>query len=451
MKDKVTALIAEQRMLSAGDTVIAAVSGGADSMCLLSLLFELRQELQIAVIAAHMNHLLRGAEADRDEAFVEDWCRQHGIPLQVERKNVAELARARGIGIEECGREERYAFFQRLYAQFTCAKIATAHTLSDQVETVLLHLTRGTGGRGLCGIPPVRGNIIRPLLNCTRTEIEEYCRKNAIPYVVDTTNGSSDYARNRIRLHVVPELKKINPGLEEAVRRMTGQMAEQEEYLTAQAEKLLLQASGHYGYSVKDLTSEPTVIRLRCCRIAAERTGVSNLEERHLKQMDHLLFHGGRCSLPGKVTAEVFRGELRFVPATDFPPNAFRVRVAPPNTYQIEEREYSFEVLDAKLFFENRKVYKKLVSNAVNYDTISGSIVLRSRLPGDTFCPIGRGLTKTLKKLFNEQGIPPEQRGKLAVLESEGTILWVEGFGVSEQARIFPDTRKILIIVEESE
>ncbi len=451
MRDKVTALIAEHRMLSPGDTVIAAVSGGADSMCLLSLLFELQRELQFTVVAAHMNHLLRGTEADHDEAFVTDWCLQYGIPLQVERKNIAELARERGIGTEECGREERYAFFRRVSAQFACAKIATAHTLSDQVETVLLHLARGTGGRGLCGISPVRGNIIRPLLGCTRTEIEEYCRKNAIPYVLDTTNGSLAYARNRIRLQVIPELRKINPAIEESVRRMTGQMTEQEEYLTAQAEKLLLQARGNYGYSVAALSSEPAVIRLRCCRIAAERKGAFNLEEQHLKQMDRLLFCGGRCSLPGKVTAEVFRGELRFILASEFLSNTFRFCVVPPNTYQLGRKKYSFEVVDAKLFFENRKVYKKLVSDAVNYDTISGSIVLRSRLPGDTFHPIGRGLTKTLKKLFNEQGIPPEQRGQLAVLESEGTTLWLEGFGVSEQARIFPDTRKILIIVEESE
>ncbi|MDD6174574.1 MAG: tRNA lysidine(34) synthetase TilS [Firmicutes bacterium] len=452
MKDKVLATIAEHRMLSPGDTVIVAVSGGADSMCLLSLLSGLQNEMKIRVIAAHMNHLLRGAEADRDELFVTDWCRQHEIPLQVERKNIAGLARARRIGTEECGREERYAFFRRLSQQFSAAKIATAHTLSDQMETVLLHLTRGSGSRGLCGIPPVRGNIIRPLLNCTRAEIEEYCRQNAIPYVLDVTNGDPSYARNRIRLQVIPELEKINPGFSEAVRRMTGQMTAQEEYLTARAEETLQNARQEYGYSVGMLSAVPAVIRLRCCRIAAEKNGVSDLEERHLKQLDRLLFHGGRCSLPGEITADVFRSQLRFISSGALRSESFRIPITPPQTCRVGRKKYSFETVDAKFFLENRKVYKKFVSAALNYDTISGSIVLRSRLPGDTFQPAGRGVTKTLKKMFNERGVPPEQRGQLAVMESDGMIFWVEGFGGSEQARLFPDTHKILlIIVEESE
>ncbi len=451
MRDKVLAVIAEYGMIQPGDTVIAALSGGADSMCLLSLLQGLQKTLDFQLIAAHMNHQLRGMAADQDEAFVEEWCQTHNILLHTIKRNVAKLAALQGIGTEECGRNERYSFFQALAAQYPAAKIATAHTLSDQQETVLLNLTRGTGSRGLCGIPPIRQNIIRPLIACTRDEIEEYCRQNAIPYVIDATNSDPAYARNRIRHHVVPELCKINPGFSESVWRMTRHLTEQEEYLTQCSGDVLEQAQTDIGYSTVVLTKEPPVIRIRCCRIAAERNGAQNLAECHLQALDHLLFCGGCCALPGKLTADVFHDSLRFYQSSAEQTPEVAISVCPPENCFFFHKKFSFSVMDGKSFFENWKVYKKLVSNAVNYDTISGSIVLRNRRPGDVFSPSGRGLTKKVKKLFNEQNIPPEQREQTALLESNGRICWIEGIGVSEQAKISQDTRQILIIVEETE
>ena len=215
MKDKVLSWMREQRMTAPGDTVICAVSGGADSVCMLHVLLSLRTALGITVEAVHFNHHLRGAESDRDEAFVRALCAKLDVALHIGNGDVRARATKRHESVEEAARALRYAFFASLPGL-----IATAHTQDDNLETVLLNLTRGTGLAGLCGIPPKRKSFIRPMLAVSRTEIEAYLEQNGLSHVTDSTNFLPDARRNRLRQSVIPLLKAENPSLCETAFRM---------------------------------------------------------------------------------------------------------------------------------------------------------------------------------------------------------------------------------------
>ena len=245
MEHKVRRTIEEYHMLSPGDRVIAAVSGGADSVCLLALLCAWREPRGISIRALHVHHGLRGAEADRDECFVRALAEQLGLPCAVSRIDAAALALRDHISVEEAGRTARYAFFAQTAGEG--GRIATAHTLDDSIETVLMNLVRGTGLRGLCGIPRIRGNIVRPLLDCTRAEVEDYLGALGQPYCTDSTNLTDDYTRNRIRHDILPRLCALNPNFPGAMARMLPRLAAQQaltDCLAAQSAQQLHAACG---------------------------------------------------------------------------------------------------------------------------------------------------------------------------------------------------------------
>lgn len=227
MKEKVKSTISKFDMLTDCRNVTVALSGGADSVALLYSLYLLKEELGISLSACHVNHNLRGEESDGDELFVRRMCRMLDIPLYVRNIRVSDYV-GKHESIELVARRIRYSFFSELGNDRI---IATAHTASDNCETVLINLIRGTALSGMCGIPPKRDNVIRPLIDCTREEIEQFCRENSLGYVTDSTNLSDDYTRNKLRLGIIPELKKINPSLAAAVGRMSQAAALDDKYL----------------------------------------------------------------------------------------------------------------------------------------------------------------------------------------------------------------------------
>ena len=215
MLDKALSAVEKYNMLSPGAAVIAAVSGGADSMAMLLFLMKISERYSLSLTVAHVNHGLRGEEARRDEEYVRSFCEKNSLRFEVLHADVAALAKQSGETCEECGRRVRYEFFESIDKN---AKIATAHTASDNAETMLFNLARGSSLKGLCGIPPVRGNIIRPLIFCTREDIEAFCRENSLDFVTDSTNLTLDYSRNKIRHIAVPALKEINSALQHLMR-----------------------------------------------------------------------------------------------------------------------------------------------------------------------------------------------------------------------------------------
>ena len=245
--------IEQYNMLSDCNKVIVAFSGGADSTALLFSLKSLEKELGITVEACHVNHNLRGEESDNDQLFAENFCKKLNLPLHLISVNVKENQK-KHQSTEECARDLRYGFFERL-AKENNAKIATAHTATDNAETVLLNLTRGTALKGLCGIPPVRDYLIRPLINVTREQIEGFCAENKLSFVTDKTNFSTDYTRNRFRLEIIPEICKINPSFHSGISRMTAALSEDSIFLEKLAQKAKNEAFDNGKYRLDKLNS----------------------------------------------------------------------------------------------------------------------------------------------------------------------------------------------------
>lgn len=283
-RDKVLRWCREHSLFSPGETVYAALSGGADSVAMLHLLLSLRSDLGITVQAAHFNHHLRGAEADRDEAFCRKFCAGLGVPLTCGGGDVAGEAGRTGKSIELAARDLRYGFLRSLGGI-----TATAHTADDNLETVLLNLTRGSALRGLGGIPPKREGIVRPVLCLTRTEIEAYLADRGLSHITDSTNLLDDCLRNRVRHHVIPALTGENPRLGEKTLLLTESLRADESYLQSQADALLEHARRDGGYDAAALAGAPEPIRRRALRRLLEEAGARDLSRAHLAAAERLL------------------------------------------------------------------------------------------------------------------------------------------------------------------
>ena len=452
LREKALTAITRERMLAAGDRVLVAFSGGADSAALLHVLWTLRASLGLdAVAALHVNHLLRGDEADRDETAVHRFCEQRGIPLVVRRIDVAALARERHAGVEEAGRAARYDALRACAAEQGYTRIATAHTRNDAMETLLFHLARGTGLGGLGGISPVNGDIVRPLIDCTRAEVEAYCAAEALPFVTDSTNAETAYARNRIRAEVIPALTQVNPRADEAFARLMRHAREDADYLDAQARALLADAQTAPGrYRADVLRAAHPALRSRALRLAA---ATDACEDGHVALLERLLEQGGAVTLPGGRIAERQGEQVCFADAAAalLPQSIPETPLSAGRDYEICERIYRAELvnLGEKEKCKNReKIHRNLLKTALDYDRIQGSLRIRGRLPGDSFHPAGRQGGKTLKKLFNEQHISPARRAAWPIVCDDAGIVLVSGLGCDR--RVAPDeqTKQLFLFYE---
>ena len=268
--EKVRNTISEHDMIPVGGAVVAALSGGADSVSLLFALNKLSQELDFTLSACHVNHGLRGEESDGDMRFCQELCDRLGIELRILNTDVRDFQK-KHESIEETARRVRYDFFAEVSQG---KKLATAHNCDDSAETVLLNMMRGTGLKGLCGIPPVRGNIIRPLIRCTRDEVESYCNENALGYVTDKTNLSDDYTRNKVRHAILPEIMKINSSFLETASRMQQHLREDSELLESMAAQALDNAKTEGGYKAAEISALPKPIRTRVIKKILSNGGI---------------------------------------------------------------------------------------------------------------------------------------------------------------------------------
>ena len=392
-----------------GKTVVCAVSGGADSMALLWGLYLLKDPLELELSAAHFNHGLRGEESDRDEAFVRDFCAGYNIPFAAGAAQVT----AGKKGLEAAAREARYAFLKQLPGY-----IATAHTADDNAETVLMHLIRGTGLRGLCGIAPEKGKLIRPMLNITRAEVLAFLEEYSIPHVEDSSNAGDDFLRNRLRHHVMPLLKGENPAFAENTSAMALRLQ--------QDENALAELAGEQETdSVAALRAMMPAVRNRVLGQMLESAGVKEPEAAHIRLAEKLVFSE-------KPSAKAnFSGNIRLVRNYD------RLEVT------AGERELQTCVLTCPGVYETsgweitcmpNKSGKK-TANSFAFDPV-GKIVVRSRKTGDHIRLSGG--TKTLKKLFIDAKIPALRRDAVPVLADDAGVIGVAGFG-GNLDRICPD------------
>lgn len=423
MKQKVLETIKRYSMVSEGDTVTVGLSGGADSVALLLVLNELKKQLGITVRAAHLNHLLRGEESFRDEEFSKKLCERVGVEFILKRMNVKELAVTSKQSIELAAREARYAFFEEIGGI-----IATAHTASDNAETVLFNIARGTALKGLSGIPAKRDNIIRPLLFVSREETEQYCVDHGVEFVVDSTNNSNDFARNKIRHNAVPTLKEINPSFLSAVSRMTKSVKEDSDYLDSKArEALSVFKNGEADLKELKKLSAPILTRVLCLK--AEKF-YCDTDNRDIELMCSILNRGeGALELKKDIYFEVKNCKVRF--------------------YRNSNETYFYEVNSTVAEKNSLNVNNEFIKNAADCDKIVGDLTFRTRKSGDKIKLSGRGVTKTLKQLFCERKIPLYERSVLPVVcDSEG-LVWVYSFGVAERCAVDRNTKKICIFSAE--
>ena len=402
MQNKLYSFLRQQNMVQPGDTVICAVSGGADSVALLFAFYLLKDKLQITLEAAHFNHHLRGAESDGDEAFVKELCHRYDIPLHLGGAEVT----AGKKGLEAAARDKRYAFLQGLKG-----KIATAHTADDNAETVLMHLIRGTVLKGLGGITPVRGNIIRPMLKCTRQDVEAFLEEWCLQHITDSSNDTDAFLRNRIRHHVMPLLKQENPKLAENLSAMALSLREEEKVLSSLAENDTLPA-------VETLKTMAPALRNRALEAFLKRSGVKEPEQSHIRLAEKLVFSekpSARASFPGGVT--IARNYDRLTVLTQG--EVLQETILPcPGEVELPGYRVVCEPADS-------------LENTGNCFTVcpEGQMVLRCRQSGDTIRLSGG--TKQLKKLFIDRKIPAARRLQIPVLGDDCGVLGVCGIGVN--------------------
>lgn len=412
----------ESLLPGGGATVLCAVSGGADSVYLLHRL----RELGVPVECAHFNHMLRGAESDRDEDFVRGLCAELDIRAHFGRGDVAAFAAKMGLGTEDAARKLRYEFLERTADETGAAVIATAHTADDNAETMLLNLARGSGLRGLCGIPERRGRIIRPILDTTRREIESYLSERGIAHVEDSSNAGDDYARNRIRHRAVPALESVNPEFARAASRAAALLRRDEEYLSGLAQAFV--ESHPDGLPCRELLELPLPVSTRALRLASG----TSLSERQVESALELA--GGKglgfLSLPGtRLKREL--GLLSFGAAEE--------PARMPERELVTEGET--EIPEAGLRLRCRRleaageIHSSLNTFFFKCENICGTITCTPRRDGDKIRLSGRGCTKKLKELFLERGLSASERDAVPVLRDGLGPIAVVGFGAAERVR----------------
>ena len=389
MLNKLREFSRQQKLIQPGDSIVCAVSGGADSMALLWALYLLKEEWDLDVSAAHFNHNLRGPESDRDEAFVREFCDGYGIPLHVGSGTIVPGKK----GLEAAARDARYAFLKTLPG-----KIATAHTADDNAETLLMHLVRGTGLKGLGGIMPQNGNIIRPMLSITRQEIEEFLEEYAVDHIDDSSNAGDDFLRNRIRHHVMPLLKEENPKLSQNLSAMALRLRQDEEALAQQA-------AFDGAPQVEVLRNMAPAVRARALEKFLKDSGVKEPEAVHIRQADSLVFSknpSAQANFPGGLIIGR-KYDILTVVSADTGENPYRIQCAPA---------------------------EEIINNTDTFTVVTvGNVSIRSRQAGDAIRLPGG--TKTLKKLFIDRKIPAAQRDSIPVLCDDLGILAVGGIGVN--------------------
>ncbi len=449
--EKVISFVKENNMLCEGEHVVVGVSGGADSMCLLRVLMDLKCLYSLKLTVVHIHHGIRGKEADEDKVFVENFCEKNGIEFVGMDFDIPTIAKQSGLSTEEAGRLKRYESFEKVLMEKNADKIAVAHNLGDKVETILFNILRGTGISGISGIKPVRGNIIRPVLCLTREEIESYLEENHISYRTDSTNLHNDYTRNKIRNELIPYLNEnINVKASVHIGTLGDMVSDIDDFLNEEAHKKLMELTeteekdfikiNAAGFNSLHAALKSVVAR----KLVVKMTGkLKDITANHINSIiDIAKGETGRAvNLPYNLVAVKYPESLVLKVMIEkelAKPEVFVDKI--PGSYHIGSKRMIFD--NDK--YENLNFLEKKYTKWFNCDILKGSLCIRNRREGDYIVVNESGGRKKLKDYFIDQKIPKDQRDDVLLLADGSHILWVVGYRISEAAKVFDTTQNII-------
>lgn len=456
MLEKVKDWCRKYELLNKNDKIIVACSGGPDSLTLLSVLLKIRAEFNLELIVAHFNHMLRGIESDEDECFVKNYSKINNLKFCSMSVDIEEYCKSNKLSLEEGARIARYRFLRDVAAKYQTTKIAVGHNKDDQAETVLINLLRGAGSSGIAGISAKSCDIIRPLLSITRIEIEEYCKNEGLEPRIDKSNLEPCYLRNKIRLNLIPQLKKYNPAVVDALWKTADLLGAENDYINFETEKIWLSAINkqdeHYildknSFKLLHKAIKRTLIR----KIIDEKQGnVKGISFDHIEKIIDYIENGqvgGKLELPNKLLVENKYNEVIFI-TNDEKDNSTKLPVSCElsinsiNSFKDFPFDIKVEVFD--------KYIKPKANQAIfDFSKIEIPLILRTRNDGDTFKPKGMKGSKKLKKFFIDCKIDQEKRDFIPlVCNGINEILWVVGYRQSSIADIDNDTAKYLLLTK---
>lgn len=448
--------IEEQELISPGDKIVVAVSGGPDSVCLLHVLKRLESRLGIQVYGAHLNHNIRGIEAQMDAQYVLNLCEELDILCFIKSSDVKAYEQEQGLTSEQAGRVLRYEFFEEVLKKVGASKIAVGHNKNDQGETVLMRLLRGTGMQGLTAIQYRRENIIRPLLDIPREEIEAYCDNQGLQPRIDETNLSSMYHRNKIRRELIPYLKEhYNPSVSDSLVKTAHILKEDYDYLEREGEErykalVHFEKKNQVSFNIPQLTKQHPAIKARILRRAGEEL-MGKGELLTYQQVQNLLDlldkkqTGKKLHLPMDVEAVISYEKLIFQRGIKEEAEPFKEPLRVEDSTYVHPLKATFE-LKVYSKAEVDKVSRDKFLKYFDYDKFREEIFVRNRREGDRFWPLGLPGKKKLKDFFIDCKVDRRERDLIPLICHGKDIVWVVGYRISEKYKITEDTQRILSI-----
>lgn len=454
---KVKKTIKKYAMVSEGDHVLIGLSGGPDSVCLAVVMDRLRKDLDLDLSAVYIDHGLRPGETGDDAGFCRKLCDDLQVDFFSEAVNVEKYAEDKGLNKQEAARVLRYKMFDEIAQKTGAARIAVGHTADDQAETVLMRLLRGSGRKGLSGIPPVRNNIVRPLIEVTKKEIEVFLNNagavHALPlrYIVDSSNLKKDYFRNWIRLTFMEEIKDRNPSAVQDICRTAEILREEDDYLELVVTKTLMRLISRKSDNSIEIfltplrTIEKPVLRRVLRRAISATKGLRGIDFVHIEDIIRLVKEGksgGMLNLPGGIRVVKDYSLLKIT--TEKPAAISGYGLQPPGEVEIREADVIIKALIEEKPAERVNERTEVILDA---GTMSLPLRIRQRAEGDFFYPLGFGKRKKLQDFFVDEKIPKDERDRVPIVLSGNDIIWVAGYRADDRFRVTERTEKYLRLI----
>jgi tRNA(Ile)-lysidine synthase len=448
--NKVTAAIKKHSMLSGGEKILIGLSGGPDSVCLLHILNNLKDGFRLDLHALYIDHGLRPEETPEEVDFCKILCENLNVPFLTKTIEVKSYAKGKKINKQDAARELRYRVFEETAYEVNAHKIALGHTADDQLETFFMRFFRGSGPKGLSGIPPVRGNIIRPLIETERREIEEFLDEQGINHITDSSNLKKNYLRNRLRLSFIPEIKKINPHITQTLSGTMDILREEEKYFDIIVTKTLMKlicrkTDSRIELFLIPLEAMEKVILRRVLRRAIDATkGLRGIEFTHIEDIIDLIKQGrqgDRLCLPKEL--KVIKNYSTLVITSETPQKLGTFTLAVPGEVFLNEIRAAIK---ASIDDKADSYGDKKTMAVFDADKTGSIIIVRSREKGDFFYPAGFGKRKKLQDYFVDEKVPRDERDAIPIVVSGANIVWIAGFRGDERFKVSDVTKRFLKI-----